>query len=66
MTIMTSKRLKPICEVCGGYGYNFNTEHGNAIQCPSCKGDKISRDPRHKEAIRGNIIVPYHEITFDK
>jgi hypothetical protein len=34
------------CRTCGGYGYNFNTEHGNARLCDSCLGDKISRDPR--------------------
>jgi hypothetical protein len=33
------------CRTCGGYGYNFNTEHGNARLCDSCLGDKISRDP---------------------
>lgn len=39
-------RIKPICKTCGGYGYNFNTEAGNARKCDSCGGDRISRDPR--------------------
>ncbi len=33
------------CEVCGGYGYNFNTERGITQVCPSCKGGKKSRRP---------------------
>jgi len=36
----------PKCKTCGGYGLNFNTEAGNGQRCPSCLGDKISRDPR--------------------
>lgn len=42
------------CRTCGGYGYNFNTEHGNARKCDSCNGDKISRDP-HDYATRADI-----------
>ena len=33
------------CRVCGGYGYNFPAGQKSAQICPSCNGDKISRDP---------------------
>jgi len=38
----------PRCEVCGGYGYHNPKGSNSAARCPSCHGDKISRDPRHK------------------
>jgi len=34
------------CRVCGGYGWNYPSGGRSAQKCPSCKGDKISRDPR--------------------
>ena len=37
------------CRTCGGYGYNMLTEHGNAQRCPSCRGDKISRESLVRE-----------------
>jgi len=43
-----------VCRTCGGYGYNMLTTHGNAQRCPSCKGDKISRDP-HDYATKAEI-----------
>lgn len=35
----------PRCRTCGGYGYNFPAGQKSAQICPSCNGDKISRDP---------------------
>jgi hypothetical protein len=37
----------PKCEVCGGYGYKHPQGGGSPMRCPSCLGDKRSRDPRH-------------------
>lgn len=35
----------PKCRVCGGYGWNYPPGGRSAQKCPSCFGDKISRNP---------------------
>jgi len=40
------------CEVCGGYGYKHPQGTGSPMRCPSCKGDKMSRNPKHEERNR--------------
>ena len=37
----------PGCEVCGNYGYVWAPGDGGARRCPSCGGDKRSRNPKH-------------------